>query len=271
MAPHNRHDNRGSSILEWITEHWKAILGALLTIGFTLTLVFSKNTSSNNGNGNITGDNASVTQYFYGESASSGASSAGVTQDSAPLKSNMETTPGTCLSSDGSAPCDTPHTQEVIGNASKCNKNTLIDYLDGSTMIDILSPAIHVKTQGASCIASWPQPIERSAKGIWSEEYTKEPSQFRACFIGDQASNPLAGCNEKHTGQIVYEQSKDSTGNLACERRATEFMNSEKHRWNSDLKIDDFSSADGKRYCVAKTRNDSTLDVELRDIRNNSF
>lgn len=241
------------------------VLGGITLGGITLFSI----TVDNNNQG--TQQFGSITNEYYaessGENSSSGvASSSGVVGSSS---SSARAGIGECSLDDVAVPCDSPHNQEIIGQADNCSIETLITYLGGNSEYDTVSPTVSFSQKDGACIVSLGKEIDRKIEGSWSEP-NPILDPLRACYKGDHSSDPIGSCANSHVGEIVYSQKLDAADNMNCSNRAEEYMNSSIEKWSDEIDIREITS-DNYRMCVAYTRDSSELLTGLRNIKNQAI
>ena len=172
-----------------------------------------------------------------------------------------------CLSVDKSVPCDTMHDAEVIVSDSSCGSEVLINYLDGKPMVDTISPGISYEpsSDNSVCKIKFPILLQDSIEGKWKEPSSHQLPELRSCFNPDRVDQ-VVGCNEPHTGEVVYSRSGGDGTNLSCDEKAVDYMDSDKEKWQDTLKTEEVEY-NGSWLCVAKTRNNNLLDSTLRSLR----
>lgn len=174
-----------------------------------------------------------------------------------------------CFLNEANVPCDSPHNQEIIGQADNCSIETLITYLGGNSEYDTVSPTVSFSQKDGACIVSLNKEIDRKIEGSW-----REPNPIldplRACYKGDQSSNLIGSCADPHVGEIVYSQKLDAADSMNCSNRAEEYMNSSIEKWSDEIDIREITS-DNYRMCVAYTRDSSDLLTGLRNIKNQAI
>jgi len=169
-----------------------------------------------------------------------------------------------CLSSSETAvPCDTQHDGEVISSVSSCGSDVLVNYMGGNVAVDTLSPGISYEPISSGCKVSFPYSLEESVEGKWVADLRHLPG-LRSCFNPDRADQ-VVGCNEPHTGEVVYSQSGGDGANLSCDAKAADYMDANKDKWQDMLKTEGIEH-NGSWLCVAKTRNNNFLDGTLRSL-----
>ena len=173
-----------------------------------------------------------------------------------------------CFWEDNSVPCDTSHNSEVITGISNCDSGELVRYLGGIANVDTFSPGISYElnsNNSSECKVTFPVSLRESIEGKWREPSLRQLPELRSCFNPDRADS-IVGCNELHTGEVVYSQSGSDGTNLLCDMKAADYMDSDKEKWQDTLKTEEVEY-NGSWLCVAKTRNNNLLDSTLRSLR----
>lgn len=246
--------------------------GALATISVTVALIgsivsYSHNSTSWNAIGNfisiainIGGDGSSKENDNSNPSVAS--------SEANHSKENIQQTVQGCSLLDSAVPCDMKHDSEVISNVSNCESDAVLNYLGGTPFVDTISPGISFESDAdnsSKCKVTFPVSVEGSIKGRWQEPSLHQLPELRSCFNPDRADQ-IVGCNEPHTGEVVYSQSNSDEADLSCDMKAVDYIDADEEKWQDTLKTEGIEY-NGSWLCVARTRNDNLLDGTLRSLR----
>ena len=262
---------------ENIFSRWKRSIIALVTSGAMVGgfFVYNFGSPSVNGIGSLIslGDINIGTNNKYSSREQNDVASTVVSLQSGVVQSPLNgrsqeskmVTSQECLSSEKVVPCDTTHDSEVIANASSCDSDALVGYLGGKDGVDTLAFGISYEPGLISdaCKVKFPFSLEESVEGKWVADLRHLPG-LRSCFNPDRADQ-VVGCNEPHTGEVVYSQSGGDGANLSCDAKAADYMDANKDKWQDMLKTKGIEH-NGSWLCVAKTRNNNFLDGTLRSL-----
>ena len=175
-----------------------------------------------------------------------------------------------CFMDDAPVPCSEAHNREVVDSGQTCDKSTLLSYLaPRAPESEVLSPTLRYDQTDRSCIVSFPFEVTSSLKGKWKDDLRSVP-ELRACYVGDERSAAMVGCDEPHNGEVVHAQDPSSPSSYDCDERTYSYLNAPKEKWSHVL-IAKSVSEEHWRGCVAITRDGSWLRSPLRNIHTTSI